>query len=130
MIFEIWSALGAMRLPMAFSLLAVLVLTLWSAGQLVKPGAEPDPRLKAWVDAVLFWGGFAAISGLLGSLVGIIVMFQRIEAAGEVVPTIVAGGTKVALLSSSIGLMILGVSALAWFPLQLRWRFLLAKHGR
>lgn len=125
--FAFFDDLGIMRLPMVFSLLAVLALVPWSTSQLAKPGAVPDPRLKAWVDAVLFWGGFAAISGLLGALVGIIEMFQRIEMAGAVRPTIVAGGLKVALLSSSAGLMILGVAALAWFPLQLRWRFLEAK---
>ncbi|MDH3732676.1 MAG: MotA/TolQ/ExbB proton channel family protein, partial [Gemmatimonadota bacterium] len=83
------------------------------------------PRTKAWVDGILFWGGFAAISGMLGSLIGIIVAFQNIERAGEVTPTLVAGGVKVGLLSTSLGLVILGFAALAWFPLQLRWRFLL-----
>ncbi len=127
MLFAIFEDLGVMRFPMVFSLLAVIALILWSASQLAKPGAEPDPRLKAWVDAVLFWGAFAAISGFLGALVGIINMFQSIEMAGAVVPTLVAGGLKVALLSSSLGLVILGVAAIAWFPLQLRWRFLLAR---
>jgi hypothetical protein len=126
---DIFGELGAMRFLMAFSFLAVITLTVWSASQLAKPGAEADPRLKAWVDGVLFWGGFAAIAGMLGSLMGIIVMFQRIEQAGQVMPTIVAGGAKVGLLSSSVGLMILGVAALAWFPMQLRWRFLQARNS-
>ena len=40
---------------------------------------------------------------------------------------LVAGGWKIGLLNSSLGLMILAVAALAWFGLQLRWRFLLAR---
>lgn len=121
MIFE---ELGAMRWPMSFSFIAVVALSLWSAQKLVKPRAVPDLRTKALLDGVLFWGGFAAISGFLGTLIAIIVTLQRIEAAGQITPTLVAGGWKVGLLSTSLGLFILGVAALVWFGLQLRWRFL------
>ena len=65
---ELFNELGFMRWPMSFSLMAIVLLTLWSVLQLNGPHASPDLRTKAWVDAVLFWGGFAAISGALGSL--------------------------------------------------------------
>ena len=123
---RLFGELGFMRWPMSFALVAAVILTLWSTSQLMGKQAMPNLRTKAWVDAILFWGGFAAVSGVLGSLVGIIVAFQRIEAAGEVTTPLVAFGVRVALTSSSLGLLILLVSALAWFPLQLRWRFLLA----
>lgn len=122
----IFNEVGSMRWPMAFSALAIITLTLWSAGKLIGPAGSPDLRTKAWVDGVLFWGGFAAISGVLGSLVGIIVTLQKIEQAGAVTTTLVAGGWKVALLSTSLGLMILLVAGVTWFVLQLRWRFLAA----
>ena len=88
--------------------------------------ATADLLTKTWIDAVLFWGGFAAISGVLGSIVGTIIAFQSIEAAGEVEATLVAGGIKVALLSSSFGALILGFAALLWFVLQFKWRMLQA----
>ncbi len=122
----LFAEIGFMRWPMSFSLVAAVLLTLWSARQLIGQRALPDLRTKAWVDAILFWGGFAAVSGVLGNLVGIITAFQRIEAAGEVTTPLVAFGYRVALTSSSLGLLILLFAALAWFPLQLRWRFLLA----
>ena len=40
--------------------------------------------------------------------------------------TLIAGGIKVALLSSSMGVLILGFAALLWFALQFRWRMLQA----
>ena len=74
----------------------------------------------------MFWGGFAAISGVLGSIVGTIIAFQSIEAAGEVSATLIAGGIRVALFNSSFGVLILGFAALLWFVLQFKWRMLQA----
>lgn len=48
----------------------------------------------------------APLLGFLGTVVGMIIAFQSIEAAGEVEATLVAGGIKVALLTTAIGLMI------------------------
>jgi flagellar motor component MotA len=91
-----------------------------------KPGASPEPTIKAWIDAILFWGGFAVICGVLGTLIGIILASQSIEAAGEVSPVLVWGGIKVAFLTSVFGILILAFAALSWFGLQLRWRLLTA----
>ena len=48
----------------------------------------------------------APLLGFLGTVIGMIIAFQSIEAAGEVEATLVAGGIKVALLTTAIGLMI------------------------
>ncbi len=118
--------MGFMGWPMSFALFVAVILTVWCGSQLIGKRAVPGLRTKAWVDGIIFWGGFAAVSGALGGLVGIIVAIQRIEAAGEVTGPLVAYGFRVALIRPSVGLLILLFSALAWFPLQLRWRFLLA----
>lgn len=125
----IWESMGFMRWPLFFSLLAVLLLAGWSALKLFRSDATPDLRTKAWVDGILFWGGFALICGVLGTLVGIIIAAQSIEAAGEVSTTLVWGGIKVAMLTSAFGALILAFSALVWFALQLRWRLLLAEES-
>ena len=125
----IWETIGFIRWPMAFAMLWIVGLSLYSAGQLFRPSAEASLRTKAWLDGILFWGAFTAISGVLGSLVGIIIAFQSVEAAGAVSATLVAGGAKVALLSSALGFMALGVSSMGWYFLQLRWRFLEAKEA-
>ena len=44
--------------------------------------------------------------GFLGTVIGMITAFQSIEAAGEVEATLVAGGIKVALLTTAAGLVI------------------------
>jgi len=44
--------------------------------------------------------------GFLGTVVGMILALQAIEAAGEVEATLVAGGIKVALLTTAFGLVI------------------------
>ena len=124
---EAFEALGVIRWPLTFSLLVVVALALWSLS-LVRRSAMPGRHAKAWIDAILFWGGFAAISGVLGTLVGIIITFQFIELAGEVRASMVAGGIKFSLLSSALGTLILAVASLLWFGLQLRWRFLIAEH--
>jgi len=124
MLGQVWYQIGYIRYPLAFSLFVVVGLAAWSAYKLFRPGASPDLHTKAWLDAILFWGGFGVITGVLGTLVGMVVGAQSIEAAGEVSSSLVWGGVKVALLSSVFGFLILAFAALAWFALQLRWRFL------
>ena len=123
---EIWTAMGFIRYPLGFSLLAVLALSCWSGIRLLESEVGPGLRTKAWIDAILFWGGFALIAGVLGTLLGIIIAAQSIEYAGTVEPSLVWGGVKVAMLSSAFGTLILAMAALSWFLLQLRWRFLVA----
>ena len=124
MIDTIWTAMGFARWPLTFSLVVVLCLALFSGYRLFRPQATPDLRTKAFVDAILFWGGFAVIWGVLGTLIGITIAAQAIEAAGAVSTTLVWGGIKVALLTSLFGMLILVIAALIWFGLQLRWRLL------
>ena len=48
----------------------------------------------------------APLLGFLGTVIGMIIAFQSIEAAGEVEATLVAGVIKVALLTTAAGLVI------------------------
>ena len=48
----------------------------------------------------------APLLGFLGTVIGMIIAFESIEAAGEVEATLVAGGIKVALLTTAAGLII------------------------
>jgi hypothetical protein len=123
----VWNSMGFMRWPLAFSLLCVVLLSTYSFGRLYRPSATADMLTKTWLDAILFWGGFAMIAGVLGTLVGVVIAAQAIEAAGAVSPSLVWGGIKVAMLTSAFGTLILAASALLWFGLQLRWRLLEAR---
>ncbi len=48
----------------------------------------------------------APLMGFLGTVVGMILAFEAIELAGDVEPSLVAGGIKVALLTTATGLAI------------------------
>lgn len=48
----------------------------------------------------------APLLGFLGTVIGMIIAFQNIEMAGEVEATLVAGGIKVALITTASGLAI------------------------
>ncbi|MCK5923010.1 MAG: MotA/TolQ/ExbB proton channel family protein, partial [Methylococcales bacterium] len=48
----------------------------------------------------------APLMGFLGTVVGMVLAFAAIELAGDVDPTLVAGGIKVALLTKAAGLLI------------------------
>jgi hypothetical protein len=126
----LWEQMGFIRWPISFAALMIAALSLYSTAQVYKPGAWANLKTKVFIDGVLFWGGFAVVAGLLGSVLGVIISFQSIEQAGAVSPTIMAGGIKVATLSSAAGLLILAVASLVWFTLQFRWRMLQAKEAQ
>ena len=48
----------------------------------------------------------APMLGFLGTVIGMILAFAAIEQAGQVEPTLVAGGIKVALITTAAGLTI------------------------
>jgi biopolymer transport protein ExbB len=62
----------------------------------------------------------APLLGFLGTVWGMILAFQAIEAAGEVEATLVAGGIKVALLTTAAGLIIA-------IPLSVAHNYFIAK---
>lgn len=116
--------IGFFRWPLLLSFFLVVLLGLWSASKLFRPGASADPKTRVWVDATLFWGVFALISGVLGSLMGVIRALQGFERAGQFGSPLVAQGVVALIISLVLGVAILGVAALLWFFLQLRWRLL------
>ncbi|PHQ57250.1 MAG: biopolymer transporter ExbD [Lutibacter sp.] len=64
-------------------------------------------------------GLFALIWGFLGQLIGLIQAFDYIQLAGEIPTTILAGGLKVSMISTTFGAIIflisrLGVITLTW----------------
>ena len=123
---ELWFQMGFIGYPLAFCCFVIFALTSYSTVQLLRPSAWAGPRTKVFVDAILFWGGFTTIVGFLGTVIGLLVSAQAIEAAGSVSTTLVWGGIRVSLLCSVFGILVLTASSLIWFALQLRWRLLRA----
>ncbi|MCX7953936.1 MAG: MotA/TolQ/ExbB proton channel family protein [Bacteroidales bacterium] len=57
----------------------------------------------SWLSMVI---ALAPMLGFLGTVVGMVQAFDAIEAAGDISPTIVAGGMKVALITTVFGLIV------------------------
>ena len=55
-------------------------------------------------------GSLGLALGVMGSFIGLITAFDVLEATGEANPSIIAGGLKVALLSTLFGLFTYSVS--------------------
>lgn len=124
-----WEAIGFFRWPMSLCLVLVLVLFIRSALALYRQGGTADPSTKAWLDGVLAWGVLAFLNGILGSVIGIILALQSIEAAGAFRGTLVAPGIKQTLLSMFFGTMVCGLAVLLWYTVHLRWLRLSAASG-
>ena len=58
--------------------------------------------------------------GFLGTVVGMVISFDNIEMAGDISPTIVAGGMKVALITTIFGIIVAVV-------LQLFYNYILSQ---
>lgn len=60
-------------------------------------------RALPWLSLFI---ALAPMLGFLGTVIGMIEAFDRIEAAGDISPTVVAGGIKIALLTTVGGLIV------------------------
>lgn len=85
-------------------------------------GGSPGRALRGRIGAVLFWGGFAALLGVLGTLVGVGLTARVLASSGGASADIVWGGIRVAIIPSTFGLSILAGSLLLWFGLSTAYR--------
>lgn len=63
-------------------------------------------RLENNLSWITLFIALAPMLGFLGTVVGMVQAFDDIEAAGDISPTVVAGGMKVALLTTVFGLIV------------------------
>lgn len=63
-------------------------------------------RLNNNLSWITLFIALAPMLGFLGTVVGMVQAFDSIEAAGDISPTVVAGGMKVALLTTVFGLIV------------------------
>lgn len=83
-------------------------------GSAATPGAGKEQR-----SALLFWGGVAAILGLLGQFDGSYRALSQILQASEISPDVVAEGFVISFVPTLFGLGILGFAVAAWGCLHL-----------
>ena len=94
-------------------LLLILVLVLF-VKELVKKG-NSDKTINLISSLCLF----AIVWGFLGQIIGLIMAFDAIQAAGDISPAVLAAGLKVSFLAPVFGMMVfligrLGIIVLTW----------------
>ncbi|MBO4581701.1 MAG: MotA/TolQ/ExbB proton channel family protein [Bacteroidales bacterium] len=72
----------------------------------VSYGSVQTARLESNMSWIGFCIAVAPSLGFLGTVVGMVQAFDEIESAGDISPTIVAGGMKVALITTVTGLIV------------------------
>ncbi len=77
-------------------------------------------RLEKGLSWISLFIALAPMLGFLGTVIGMVEAFDAIEAAGDISPTIVAGGIKVALLTTVFGLVVAII-------LQIFYNYILSK---
>jgi len=73
---------------------------------IVATGSVEQGRLEKGVSWISLFIALAPMLGFMGTVIGMIGAFDAIEAAGDISPSLVAGGIKVALLTTVFGLIV------------------------
>jgi len=72
---------------------------------IVSLGSVENGKLERGVSLISLFIALAPMLGFMGTVIGMIQAFDAIEAAGDISPSLVAGGIKVALLTTVFGLI-------------------------
>ncbi len=83
-------------------------------------GSVQTGQMESGLSWVGLFIALAPMLGFMGTVVGMIGAFDMIQAAGDISPTIVAGGIKVALLTTLMGLIVAVI-------LQVFYNYIVAK---
>ena len=87
---------------------------------LIAYGGVQMGQLEKNVSWVSLFIALAPMLGFMGTVIGMITAFDKIEAAGDMQPSLVAGGIKVALLTTVFGLIVAII-------LQVFYNYIIAK---
>ncbi|MDA3930559.1 MAG: MotA/TolQ/ExbB proton channel family protein [Prolixibacteraceae bacterium] len=87
-------------------LLFLLVIIVLFVTSLLDKGKS----LKKTIELLKSLGWFALVWGFLGSNIGLITTFDRIEAAGDIAPYLLAEGLKMALVGPLFGIIVFSIA--------------------
>ena len=87
---------------------------------IVSAGSVQNSQLESGLSWISLFIAIAPSLGFLGTVIGMIQAFDAIQAAGDISPNVVAGGMKVALITTVAGLIVAMI-------LQVFYNYILAK---
>jgi biopolymer transport protein ExbB/TolQ len=112
---------GIMMYPLIGIAIVIVIMTVRSWMR-ISGKAGNDAVVETGIDAVLFWGSYGVVLGILGTLVGIAQAATAIQAVGTVTAALVWGGIKVALNTTIFSLVVFSIAFVVWFGLRVRYR--------
>lgn len=112
---------GFFMWPILLITVVVIALAVWAFLR-IRRIEGPDAVLETGIDAVLFWGVWVVVVGLLGTFGGIYQAAGFLERAGAINAALVWGGIKVALTTTLFGLFVFALAALLWLGLRVGYR--------
>lgn len=98
----------------------VLVLSVKMIYELYSSNNHDQTKLKRGISLILEVGRFGLIVGVFGQIIGLFGAFAAIEGIGSVSMAMLAGGLKVSSITTLYGFIILIVSYLFYFVLNLK----------
>ena len=113
---------GLLMFPLVFIVFVLFLIVLRTMWHLFVRGGSDTAVIQSCLDGLLFWGGFAVVIGVLGSVVGYSKALSVVAARGLVSPRALWIGAAEGMVSSIAGLLALAVAGVFWY--LLRWRFL------
>ncbi len=112
---------GFFMWPILLIAIAIGVLAVWAFVR-TRDLDGPDAVVETGIDAVLFWGVWVVVVGLLGTFTGIYLAAGVIEQAAAVSPAVIWSGIRVALTTTLFGLFVFCVASLMWLGLRVSYR--------
>ncbi len=104
--------------------LFMAIVTIWGVGMLVFTAQKvlhffvQGKVTKSGLGLILLFGSLAIVTGFLGQAIGLISAFNAIEAAGDISPSLVAGGLKVSMIAPVYGTILFIFSLIFWGALK------------
>lgn len=124
--FHIFMQGGLLMFFIVFIVLVVSGIVLRALWHLFVRGGTDDAAIQNCLDGLLFWGGFAVVIGVLGSVVGYNKAMTAVVARGLVNPRALWIGSAEGMVSSITGLLVLSGAGVCWY--LLRWQYLKSRH--
>lgn len=100
-------------------LVIMLAISVYFAVIISSGKAEGRKNLGHQLSYIKSVGLFTMITGIMGQLVGLTAAFDAMQHAGDISPSLVAGGLKVSMITTIYGICIYLLSILIWFLLDL-----------
>ena len=117
-----YQQMGFYAWPLFLIAITIVGLTGLVVWRLARNRSVDRERTAYAINAILFWGGVAAVLGVLGQFHGIYQALNVIAQATEISPPIIWQGLAVSFTTTLAGLATLVIAALIWVTLQAVYR--------